>query len=59
MAKREELLISKSMIFRSVRAFNAISFGPSDFPGLIGMGMWGLVDTEDPLLKTLGRSVGI
>jgi hypothetical protein len=46
MARREELLISKSMILRSVRA---LSTSPplSDFPGLIGLdkcGLLGLID---------------
>ena len=64
MASNEELLISKSMILRSVRAFRAASLGPSDFPGL--RGAWGYVSfemvdpfMEEPLLKIRGRRVGI
>jgi hypothetical protein len=59
MASSEELLISKSMIFRSVRALRAASLGPSDLPGLSGGGGYVSVEVVDPSLKMRGRRVGI
>lgn len=58
MASSDELLISRSRILRSVRAFKAPS-PTSDFPGLMGTDMGGLVETEEPLLKMRGRRAGI
>lgn len=59
MASSEELLISKSMILRSIRALRAASLGPSDFPGLSGTGGYVSVEVVDTLLKMRGRRAGI
>lgn len=56
MASKDELLISRSIILRSVRAVEAGSKELSCFPGLMGKG---LVVTEEPLLNIRGRRVGM